>query len=366
MKRNRLNHVVIVISISCMILLLYWLTTQMLSHDGYNSKYPVSSAPPSSSSGVVTTPSPSLPPNRQLLLKNRGPYVSQLTGIGQVQPIQNRPIAVMVNNHNKAYPQSGLQQADIVYEVLAEGDITRYVAIYQSNQPQIIGPVRSIRPYYVELGDALGAVLVHAGWSQDAMNLIAQQQIAHLDGVYEDGNYFWRSTNRQAPHNLYTSIGNILEGMAKHAYSMKWAPRSYVFADEDTSTGELHAQGPIRIPYRTGYSVAYEYDTTYEVYNRYRNDQPHLDDETNEQLSAANVLIVESKHQIMDKDGRRDIDVYGPGQGVLLQQGRWQSIEWQLKDGLIRAYVNQQEVNMMRGVTWVQFVPIGTLAKIER
>lgn len=79
----------------------------------------------------------------------------------------------MVENAPQARPQTGLDQADIVYEILAEGEITRFVSVFQSHEATTIGPVRSIRPYFVEIGDALDAVIVHAGWSQEAMDMMA-------------------------------------------------------------------------------------------------------------------------------------------------------------------------------------------------
>src|SRR5690606_38268173 len=81
--------------------------------------------------------------------------VFPLTGIKTNEPVNNRIVGVMINNHSSARPQSGLSQADIVYEILAEGPITRFIAFYHSETPEVVGPVRSAREYYGKLANEL-------------------------------------------------------------------------------------------------------------------------------------------------------------------------------------------------------------------
>ncbi|MDF2936212.1 MAG: hypothetical protein K0Q90_1585 [Paenibacillaceae bacterium] len=153
-----------------------------------------------------------------------------LTGLFSNGQKDIRPIAVMVENSPAARPQSGLGDADVVYEILAEGDITRFTAFYHSRNPGRVGPVRSIRPYYVDVAAAMDAVLVHAGWSQEAMNRVAAGGVDHFDEVYGDTVYYWRSPDRKPPHNLYTSIEGIRRGMAKKQLRTAWTPVHPVFA----------------------------------------------------------------------------------------------------------------------------------------
>lgn len=155
-----------------------------------------------------------------------------LTGLFSIGQKDVRPIAVMVENSPAARPQSGLGDADVVYEILAEGDITRFVAFYHSRVPGKVGPVRSIRPYYVDVAAAMDAVLVHAGWSQEAMNRVAAGGVDHFDEVYGDRVYYWRSPDRKPPHNLYTSIEGIRRGMEKKQLRTAWTPVHPVFAGE--------------------------------------------------------------------------------------------------------------------------------------
>nr|MCU0495649.1 DUF3048 domain-containing protein [Chloroflexaceae bacterium] len=125
--------------------------------------------------------------------------------------VGQRLVAVMIDNHPDARPQSGMNAAALVFEALAEGGVTRYMAVYEPKANASIseiGPVRSARSYFVEWAKGLNAVYTHAGGSPEGL-LLAETatEIANLDALRDgaEGLYFWRSTTRFAPHNLYTS-----------------------------------------------------------------------------------------------------------------------------------------------------------------
>lgn len=303
---------------------------------------------PEPTSDVTPAPEETQPP-----IVNRAP----LTGLPSEEAIVNRPVLITVENSPQARPQSGLDKADIIYEVLAEGEITRFLAIYQSQNVDIIGPVRSMRPYFVEIGDGLDAVLVHAGWSPDAMVKMQQKKSEHLDQVYGDDAFYWRAKERKAPHNLYTSTEKIKEGIEKRKFRQSWNEQSLTFVEPEAAMFLEQTGKSVEIPYLHGYIVSYEYDLESKLYKRTMAGKPHLDKETGEQLTAKNIIIIETQHKILDNEGRRAVDVFGPGQGFLLQEGRAQSITWERKNGLIRAYANGREVPLISGVTWVQIVP---------
>jgi hypothetical protein len=292
-------------------------------------------------------------------------FTAPLTGLPVKEEIRQRPVMVMVENSPQARPQSGLDQADLVYEILAEGDITRFAAVFQSQSPGTIGPVRSIRPYYVEIGDGLDALIVHAGWSQDAMNLIADRNLAHFDEVYGDGKYYWRSSDRNMPHNLYTSIAKIREGAVNKKFRSDWNGPLLHFLKPGQLPAAGSAAAKISIPYLNGYNVSYEYNGDKGVYERFMNGKPHTDSLSGKQLEAANLLIVETEHRVVDSAGRREVDVYGPGQGWLAQAGTVRSITWERKEGIIRAYASGKELPLLPGRTWVQVVPAGTKPMFE-
>jgi hypothetical protein len=292
------------------------------------------------------------------------PYTYPLTGKPAAENMKDRPFVVMVENYLTARPQSGLDQADLVYEVLAEGNITRFVAVYHSQPAEAIGPVRSIRPYFIELGLGFDGILVHAGWSQVAMNLIAEQKLNHLDQVYGDHPYFWRDKARASPHNVFTSTKLMKKGVSAKKFRKKWVDPELRFTQVKPQDGTRPAEGQpatsITIPYVQSYAVGYDYQASSNTYLRSMDGTPHVDRISDKVLSATNVLIIEAKHRVVDDDGRRSVDVYGPGRGYLLQNGLIRRIIWENRNDVIRAYEpsgKQAEIPLFPGQTWVQIIP---------
>lgn len=288
-------------------------------------------------------------------------FTYMLTGLPTETEHNERAVMVMVENQAQARPQSGLHQADIIYEVLAEGDITRFAVIYQSHIPDLIGPVRSIRPYYIELGKQLDSLIIHAGWSPEAQRILTGSgTYPFINEVYSgDHAYFWRSQDRRAPHNVYTSKEKITEGWEDKKYRTDWEGIQLGFW-EDAVEVPGEAANKVTLDYIGSYSVSYDYDEAKGVYLRSMEGEPHNDRETEEQLSAANVLIAEAQHQILDNVGRRAVDIHGPGHGWLVQAGKMREVTWEMKDGLVRAYVDGEEQKLVPGQTWINFIPGGS------
>ncbi|HEY0827436.1 MAG TPA: DUF3048 domain-containing protein, partial [Bacilli bacterium] len=206
------------------------------------------------------------------------------TGFGSEtdQAAKKRPVMVMVENQAKARPQTGLDEADLVYEILAEGDITRFVTIFQSKSPKAIGPVRSIRPYFIEIGDALDALIVHAGYSPEAIKMINSRKLPHFDEIYGDGAYYWRDKIRKPPHNLYTSIELIRKGADNRKISNEWNGSGLVFLPKDYVFSGLPVR-KVTVNYIQGYQVYYEYDEITKMYKRFMAGLAHKDKETDVQ-----------------------------------------------------------------------------------
>lgn len=288
------------------------------------------------------------------------PYTYPLTGVGTEEELLDRPILILIENHKNARPQSGLINADIVYEILAEGEITRFAAVFHSEQPETIGPVRSLRPYYAQVGEGWDAMIVHAGYSPAALDYVKQKRLDHFDEIYGHGAYYWRSTERRAPHNLYTSIELIRKGQTDRKLRTEWnAPAEIPFAAKDVVISDGEAADKVTVEYLLGYKVEYEYDAENAVYLRNMAGAPHKDKETDEQISASNILIIETSHRVLDNVGRRDVNVYGPGKGWIVQQGKAREIDWERVDGIIRPYIDGEEVPLLPGKTWVQVISPG-------
>ena len=126
-------------------------------------------------------------------------YQFPLTGIKtEIEP-EGRVVAATINNHPAARPQSGLSKADIVYEVLAEGNTTRFLALFQSEQPENIGPIRSARDYFIELAQGYNSLYVAHGYSPEAKEMLLAGEIDQLNGMQHDGTLFKRATTSKSP-----------------------------------------------------------------------------------------------------------------------------------------------------------------------
>lgn len=288
-------------------------------------------------------------------------YRAPLTGLPTEEPVTRKPLAVMINNAPAARPQSGLGQADIIYEVLAEGGVTRLIAIYQSgDETTRIGPVRSIRPYMIDLGESYHGVLVHAGASNDAYAILQRQRKEDLDEISNAGAYFWRDKSRKAPHNLYTNIEKLLEGAAKRNYAIedKEVP-TYQFRDEADPAGEGIPVQKVEVKFQLdNYRVSYEYDSAVKQYKRSVNDAPHNDLDTGSQLTAANVVIMGADHKVLDEVGRLSVNLEMGGEAVIFQRGQMIRGQWIRKSGdIIRFVKDNVEIPFYPGITYVNVVP---------
>lgn len=284
-------------------------------------------------------------------------FIAPLTGLPTEKDLsKTRIIGVMIENHFEARPQTGLDQADMVYEILAEGMITRFIGIYHSQEPEVIGPVRSIRPYYIHVIDGFDALIGHAGQSPQALVMLDQGQLPDLDEIRKAGAAYWRENFRKAPHNLYTSIEKLRAAAEQRNYRTDgYIPTFPFFKDGEIASG-TEAKN-INIKYYENYYVDYEYDEANQIYKRSINGKPHIDLETKEQLTAKNILVVQAAHKIFDSVGRREVDVYGPGKGFLFQNGVVQEVTWERKDGVIRPFINGKEQPLHPGQTWTIFIP---------
>jgi hypothetical protein len=287
-------------------------------------------------------------------------YKFPLTGIETNEPVNQRAVAVMINNHPKARPQSGLHKADLVYEVLAEGNITRFLAIYQSEKPEIIGPVRSARDYYVDLSKGFDAIYICHGWSPEAKEKLEAGEVDSLNGLFYDGTLFWRADFRKAPHNSYISFKNILKGAEQKDYETKQEIASLPFlTEEETKNLEGKSAEAVTIAYSTKdmWNVEYVYDSSKQKYKRFSGGEQTVDRESNTPILLDNVLIVEMEHKVIDNEGRRGINLTSGGKGYLLQKGIVREIEWKNVNGRILPFINGEKAGFVPGKTWINIIP---------
>jgi len=288
------------------------------------------------------------------------PYRFPLTGIGTEKNPETRAVAVMINNHPKARPQSGLEEADIVYELLAEGDVTRFLAIYQSGKPEKIGPVRSARDYYIEIAKGYDSIYIAHGYSPEAKKMLENGYIDNLNGMVYDGILFKRDQTRKAPHNSYISYDSIVKGAEIRNYSMEEDEEPLTFLKKEevqNLEGEPAHSAMINYFNNSIYNSIYEYDEKLDKYKRYSNGDLTIDQNTGDPVLLDNIFIVETNHRVIDEAGRRSIDLTSGGNAYLLQKGKWKEAQWRNIDGRILPVIDGVEAGLVPGKTWINVIP---------
>ncbi|GIN73266.1 putative lipoprotein YerB [Bacillus sp. J14TS2] len=292
--------------------------------------------------------------------KDQSPFLSPLTGLPVEEATDQRAIAVTMNNQPEARPQSGLSQVDIVYELLAEGSITRLLAIFQSELPERIGPVRSSRDYFIDIAEGFQSLYIAHGYSPSAKKRLLSGEIDQLNGIQYDGTLFERSTDRQAPHNSYISQESIAKGAEDEGYDLDTPPAPLDFlTDKEVESLQGEQAGPIQVAYSQDdlFISNYEYDQEKEKYLRTSNGEQTIDAETNDPIVLDNVIVMETEHQAMDSEGRRSIDLTSGGKALLFQKGLVREIEWKDLDGRPVPYEDGLPAKLVPGRTWISIVP---------
>lgn len=251
------------------------------------------------------------------------PPVSKLTGLPLSDPsLNDLPVtAVMIENSTDARPQSGLDSAGVVFEAVAEGGITRFLTLFQDTAPTYIGPVRSVRPYYLQWLQAFDAPVAHVGGSGEALADIKTWGIRDLDQFY-NSNYYHRISSRYAPHNVYTGLDQL------HALEKAKGFNSSTF-----TSFIRKPETPSKTPTATSidftisgyyYNVHYDYSAATNTYNRSEGGQPHLvvDAQGNKaQISPKVVIGLVMPQGIEADDLHTSYNTIGSGPAYIFQDG---------------------------------------------
>lgn len=266
--------------------------------------------------------------------------VNPLTGLPMDRAYENsRPVAVMLNDLKAAQPQLGVSQADIIYEVPAEGGITRMLAVFQSLKGVgDLGSIRSTRPYYLELALSHDALLVHAGGSPDAYADIHSWGVDNMDGVNggSDAKVFWRDPERRKKagyeHSMLTSGESILGYLAKGYFRTEHkSGYSYLQTFTDDGTPAVGtAAGQISVKYSYYKTASFAYDAAAGKYLVSQYGGPYIDGNTEEQVGVTNVLVLKTSIGVISGDtaGRLSVKLTGSGDGIYCCGGKSVPIRW--------------------------------------
>lgn len=278
---------------------------------------------------------------------------------------RRRPIAVMMGNDINGAPQSGITNAGVIYEAPVEGNITRLMGIFEDyDNLEKIGSVRSCRDYYIFYANEFDAIYSHYGQAAYALPYLEQHSIDNLNGLTLGETAYFRTSDRQAPHNAYTSPQYLQNGINTLGYRQEYKDEyqgHYVFAPDGTEN-TLDAgitANVVHLDNFTDNHPWFEYDAESKEYKRFQFGGAHVDELTNEQLAFDNIILQYSAYKPYDANGYLNVDVMSGGNGKFITRGKAVDIRWE-KDspwGITHYYdANEQEIFLNPGTTWVAIV----------
>ncbi len=274
-------------------------------------------------------------------------------------------VAVVIDNHPDARPAFGLSQAEIVYDIPAEGGINRYLALFniEDKYDLQVGPVRSARPYFLDIAQEYRSMLIHCGGSPEALARISKDKILTLNEFYNES-YFERSKKYSAPHNVIANFNDIKRYLKDRNYvSSDFS--SWHFKDKEIINDLDLFSASLDIKIKNGqkqYEVDWEYSFNENIYLRSLAGKKQLDN-SGEQIKADNLIFQFVKTEILDSALRLKINLSGGGKAIVCLDGICKDSYWEKdkNDGRTRYfYDNKEEIVFNAGQTWVHFIDENT------
>jgi hypothetical protein len=266
-------------------------------------------------------------------------YYSPLTGneVKDQAATTQAATAIMIENSPDARPQSGLKDSGVVFEAIAEGGITRFLVVYQQEKPALVGPVRSVRMYYVDWLAAFNASVAHVGGSAAALAEVRNGQYRDIDQFFNPNTY-WRANDRYAPHNVYTNFERIDALNNQKGFT---SSQFTGFTRKDSAKAETPAANSISVT---------------------MSGAPHLDREAG-QITPRVVVVMEVPQQRVMEDGYREqLNTIGSGKATIFQDGTVSQVTWTKKsraEQITFTDAEGKDVPLARGQTWISAVPAG-------
>jgi hypothetical protein len=277
--------------------------------------------------------------------------------------LERRAISLKIENTRASRPQSGLAQADVVYETLSEGGITRFNAIYHSQAPEVVGPIRSARAVDIDVISQYNALFAYSGASQAIRQMLATAGVDDI-GFERFSAPYRRVDTRQAPHNLYSGIPDLLETAEGAGFDVTQPPVGLEFGDAPASATTTATS--ISIPFSNQAQVAWEWDATQGQYERLMDGLPHGDQGSEQPYQAANVVVIMARTVetgATDAVGTPtlDIELTGTGDAVVFRDGYRYEATWTGQQTAPPTFTTRdgETLPLAPGRTWFEVVPLG-------
>ncbi len=297
-------------------------------------------------------------------------FPSTLDGSLVPEPHNTRhALGVMIENHPDARPQYGLSSASFVYEAIAEGGITRFLAIFGSHDASKVGPVRSARTYYADWCNEYDCYYAHVGGAQDGLAKIRADKIKDLDQFANAKAYKREPRNNVATeHTMFSSTGKLydLASNKKWGSALREDYGVFTFIDDPTSASTIAPTHPkISINFSAApYAVSYDYDVTTNSYKRELAGTAHIDAENNQQIAPKNIIIQHTARSKGEDERAWTMTTIGSGKAVIYQGGKKIDGTWKKTDKYSRTLfydANNDKISLYRGSTWIEVVNPGSV-----
>lgn len=275
---------------------------------------------------------------------------------------QDTPYSAIIENLVSIRPQVGLKEASIVYEALVEGGITRFLAVYNDSTAKIeaIGPIRSVRPYFITWAQEHGGIFAHAGGSLEALNILQKNGLTDLDQIAGDHAYFWRSKESFPPHNLFTSSELLWIAVKDKKASKNNTAEPWLLKTEEPERSKKRKE--ILLNFSTySYEVRYVYDSETNNYKRFNGGEPHRDKTSGEQLQVKNVIIQRVSTSLVDPtSGLLGMQTEGTGDAFIFLDGKKIEGRWERQEDKTQTFFYNKAgelVVLNPGSVWIEIIP---------
>jgi len=296
-----------------------------------------------------------------------------VTSLGTNSAANEYALPVIIENSLDARPLAGINEASLVFEALAEGTITRFLAIFSSNNDiESIGPVRSVRPYFVDWAHQFQGILAHVGGSPKGLEMIRAYQrnstMVDFDEYHYGRQYYTRSTKRSAPHNVFTSTKMMSSFIDTKSEQVKKTVPVWKFKDDADYDTLPQDQQTITVPYiSSAYTVDWKYDIANNEYQRSQGGKAYYD-AAGEQVTAKNIIVLQMNTLTIDQVGRRSIEMIGEGNGYAFRDGKYYQVTWSKEsstDPLIIKNKYGKQFVFNAGKIWFNIVPHNHIPEIN-
>lgn len=292
-------------------------------------------------------------------------YFSPYTGEEvKKESLDNIAAFAIIENSLDARPQSGLNAADIVYETMAEGGIPRFIALFQKNSVVKIGPIRSVRAYFLDISKEYSVPFAHCGGSAEALDKIKNENLMSMNEMTDSSTY-WRDSMRKAPHNLYTSTDKLKE-LIKTKNFVKIPTVKLKFDKSYWNNDKLTPATNVFLKMNKFYNTGYIYKDG--LYLKSMDGKSSINKEDEFPLTIKNIVIQITSIKMQQDGNHLDIALVGHGDGYIISNGKSVKMRWSKKDTISQTILTDEtgtELPLNPGKTWWNILDKSTLVEIK-